>query len=115
MRIKRFNENQQYLTDPLDPDTETTFEIDFTKHIEEVSKSMELLSKELGLIYKQRGSITPSYYFEDKSGLTRTYLWTARDNKFLHSLKLYDGQGDAGDYSTIGKIKEDLIEYFDLK
>ncbi len=112
MRIKRFNENQHYLTDPLDPEKEIVFTSDFTDQVKDVEKDLEKLAKELGLIFNIKGN---QYIFYNTDEIIRTYRWIRNNDGFFHSIMLMNTQSDDGDYGTIGDIKDDLIEYFDLK
>ena len=115
MRIKRFNENQQYLTEPFDPDKEIMISVDFNKHVSDIESDLRKLSKELDLNFSVGHYMSMPTYTFSQGGIIRSYRWIENNWTFSHSILLEDQQGDSGDYSTIGKIKEDLIEYFNLK
>jgi repressor of nif and glnA expression len=49
MRIKRFNENQQYLTDPFDPEMETSMKVNFNEFRKSMFNQVLNICKRLGL------------------------------------------------------------------
>ena len=115
MRIKRFNENQQYLTEPFDPDKEIKISINFKNHVSDIENKLRQLADQLDLNFSVGFYMSRPTYTFSQGGVIRSYRWIENNHIFSHSIELEDQQGDNGDYSTIGKIKEDLIEYFDLK
>ena len=115
MRIKRFNENQQYLTEPLDPDTKLLFEIDFNHQIDMVEHQFKKLADNLGLrVYfaKNKNSGKPDCFFTNETIIKR-YYWRD-ETEFLHySVMLSEGNG-TDTFKDIESLRENLIEFFEL-
>ena len=65
MRIKKFNENQQYLTDPVDSEFETMIELD-KNYIDKLTIQLKNLANEFRTIelIKERGG----YFFGGEPG-----------------------------------------------
>ena len=117
MRIKRFNENQQYLTEPYDPDTKSSFFVDYNSKIDILEKQLELLSKNLGLEFKILNSkvdFIPAYQFK-KDEVIRKYYWEViydKKDPFIYGIRIFSGTEK--EFNTIDEISDDLKEFFNL-
>ena len=115
MRIKRFNENQQYLTDPFDPEKKLEFILDFNDIVNNLEKDFKLLADVLGLEFKMKrhqGDNIPEYFFT-KDDLTKQYCWGEETYPLSMGIVL-TGINDAADIKTFEDLKQNLIEYFEL-
>ncbi len=114
MRIKRFNENQHYLTDPLDPEKKLEFKLDFNDTVNNLEDDLKLLAKSLGLNYNmKRGTDNLPEYFFEKDGLINHYVWYEETEPFALSIALTE-VNDIEDIKTFEDLKQHLINYFNL-
>ena len=104
MKIRRFNENQQYLTEPFDPDTELTFDISGADQwLRTVIVQFQLIEKELDVKFTQ---ISDEFSFTSHSKKDPFVIELTFDIKSLYFMC-------NNEYvKTIGEVKEKMKEYF---
>ena len=115
MRIKRFNENQQYLTEPYDPEFQILDSYDFSDHIKKFEAQLNVLVSNLGLklnISINRTDGSSVYRITDGKITSASYSWKINKTENICKLEL-DSSMSSKKYNTIEDIKQDLIRYFD--
>ena len=132
MKIKRFNENQSYLTDPIDPEFELFVSVD--SFVKKLKIQLEGLAKKLylGLTYLERENEIKKFemienifimmFKNRKRSLAlkidfnhnnnRLYLGVDFENDVIDIEHLWDDNG--ANFQTIEELEEYLKHYFEL-
>lgn len=118
MKIRRFNENQAYLTEPFDPEMHTY--ISTLKFFKEVDKSFKDIANRLGLrYYQEKDNHNRFNYIFNNEKLNRdckfhyeeseNYLGLESDEECQLS-QIYP----KGGFTEMGEIEEYIKKYFEL-
>ena len=126
MRIKRFNENQQYLTDPFDPEFHIQFELNgFKKWVDNLYNQLKFISKELELNVefddKQTNNIqynfhcTFEFYSDKYNRLYNNFnVIVVNDfNKFFIFCRTYKNELYNHKVKDLEELKEYIKNYFE--
>jgi hypothetical protein len=89
MKIRRFNENQQYLTEPFDPEMST--ELDVSNFINKIEEGFKIIAKKYNLEYNSDDRI----HFEGDAEIADTTYEFIKGTKQISVLFRYIG------YSTL--------------
>ena len=112
MRIKRFNENQQYLTEPYDPETITEYKVDIIKFKNIVLNQIELIALKLGLdiYWKTKTSINIK-----KGSRNMTFNFKLDDD--IIRLMAHDSESEELDVrgNKIEDMEEIIKKYFNIE
>ena len=107
------NENQQYLTDPYDPEAEVYYELDGIKKYHQLYKNMESLSNYLGLtLMDVMDSRLKEYFKFINPSNNKEYRFYIRFD--LSDIHLKDESGETN-YTTLDDVKKKLVKELKLK
>ena len=107
------NENQQYLTDPYDPESPVFYELHGVEKYLQLYKNMKNLANHLGIELDEKFDPNITEYFQFiNTNNNRHYKFYIRYD--LHDLHLKDEDGETS-YTTIEDVKKTLVEELWLK
>lgn len=116
MRIKRFNENQQYLTDPFDPEMETSMKVNFNEFRKSMFNQVLNICKRLGLEGIDGGQQVSVYKdtHYDNNNVIRFKLVISESNDSVYLLAMLHNYNSLCNFydNKMEDVEKELKEYF---
>lgn len=121
MKIRRFNENQKYLTEPFDPESDIMYDI--SKYVDQVKIGLKYIAEKNGLLFKESDEAMANdtdamFYVVYNTDLEKLNFYIDVGDDYIivrpHMSSIDTSRLSPSSYETWEDVEDLIKEYFNL-